>query len=81
MKVLYDKAVQNPWLIFVPLLLGGSGTAVKFGMFDPLLKPMYQIIYHQKVLIYMEEGLGREKASEEAEFEMLRDGYWKPRGL
>ena len=81
MKMLVDKAKENPWLIMLPLMLGGSGTVAKFGFFDPHVQPMYQIIYHQKILIFMNTGLGRVQAEEEAEFEMLRDGYWKPRGM
>lgn len=77
MKKMIEIAKENPWWIFLPLLMGGSGTVAKFGIFDPFLKPLNTIIFQQKVQILMLDSLSYEDALEEAKYQMFKDQHWK----
>ena len=78
------KIKENPllYVILTLLGLGSGGTIAKFGVFDPLVAPMYTIIYHQKVnnLMLDTAYLGVNNAKIKAEKEMIEEGFWKPRG-
>lgn len=76
MKKVLEKAKENPWWIFLPLLMGGGGTIAKFGFFDPLLEPLNTIIYQQKIQILITEGMTYDEAIEEARYQMYKNEHW-----
>jgi hypothetical protein len=72
---------NNPLSVMAVLgLLGGGGTVAKFHLFDELVRPMHSIIYHQKIGIHLMDSLSVDEARDEAEDEMIEEGFWKPRG-